>query len=535
MDQQVSAEAAAMVAKFRDATERLRSGRLLEPPEALSLRQQLDPTTQGAAVAARLLAHDSFPAALLGLVAAALRLDARSSPDACSLALEAHSDLCATASYAAGALVVDPRGDCPLSPEALDFVTRLLRTQALQCYSRLLAAATEDVQAAGTGASLRAASIIRGAACLVICLAAAAQRSMSDGSSEAGAVLVSGAARRRQQQQQARGLAFGGELAAALCDSCVVEHLARAALHLRLRCSGEAAEVAVHQALLQALCACMELVNMLLKAGLSDVPAVSPLRGVLGGRCVRHLALLSALAALCAADGGPSYGLPEELLLGLPVFGNSTSPVDVRQRPGVQELISMIIRLSSLILELSLGREPIPTPPPGRRATVALLLRLGRLGVESGRSGSVAVGGSNDIGGGGGISNSRGSGSGDSDGGGCSSGSSGGGGGGGSSGSRGSSGGGGSGVGEGRSGDRGRGGGEGNSSGGGASGGGDTAAAAAAGEGVAGWRDEAAAEWWQLAVVAALHITELEDLRALAERVLLPGLGLGRLPLDTGS
>ncbi|PNH03351.1 hypothetical protein TSOC_010566 [Tetrabaena socialis] len=449
MDQQLSAEAEALVPKFRDAAERMRSGRLLEPPEALSLMQQfvdLFPAMKGAALGARLLAHDSFPAALLGLLAAALRLDVRSSPDACSVALNAHNDLCAAASTAAGALVVDSGGDCPLPPEALDFATRLLRTQALQCYSRLLAAATEDVQAAGTGASLRAARIIRGAAFLVIRLADVARRSMADGSSEAGAAPVSGAARQRQQQQQqqqARGLAYAGELAAVLRGSCVAEHLARAALHRHLRL-GEAAEATV----LEALYACMALFDMhdaYCKAGLSDEPAASSLRGALGGRCVRHLALSSALAALCAADGGPSYGLPAELLLGLPVFDNSSLPADVRQRQGVRELNGVTISLSLSVLELTLRGEPALPPPPGRRAAVALLLRLGRLGVESGRvwaevdagsapgqreesgdggqcpagrapirpppgslggggvagGGSVAVGGSNDIGGGG--------------------------------------------------------------------------------------------------------------------------------------
>ncbi|PNH03348.1 hypothetical protein TSOC_010568 [Tetrabaena socialis] len=459
MDQQLSAEAAAMVAKFRDATERLRSGRLLEPIEALSLKEQLEdvsPATEGAAVAARLLAHDSFPAALLGLLAASLRLDARSSPDACSLALNAHSDLCATASKRAGALVVDPRGDCPLSPEALDFATRLLRTQALQCYSRLLAAATEDVQAAGAGASRRAAIIVCGAGGLVDGLARAAQRSMADG---------------------------------------------------------------------------------------SDAPA-SSLQDVVGGRCVRHLALSSALAALCAADGGPSYGLPAELLLGLPVFGNGSPPADLRQRQGVQELNNVTIRLSLSVLELSLDSEAIPTPPPSRRAAVALLLRLGRLGVESGRvwaevdaesapgqregsgDGGQSPAGRAPIrpppagfpGGGGGAFRGRGSaGSGYSDSGSAGSGAgrdrggggAGGGGGvsaaGGGSNAIGSHGNGGNNnsgnSGRDSEGSRGSGGSEGSGGGGGSNGG-------------------------------AERGGEPNDLRALAELVLLPGLGLGRLPLD---
>ncbi|PNH05582.1 hypothetical protein TSOC_008148 [Tetrabaena socialis] len=592
MDHQLSILAAALVPRFRDATERLRSGRLLKPSEAHSLKQQLEdvfPATEGAAVAARLLAHDSFPAALLGLLAAALRLDARSSPDACSLALNAHSDLCATASDAAGGLVFDPRGDCPLSPEALGFATRLLRTQALQCYSRWLAAATEDVQAAGAGASLRAASIIRDAACLVDTLADVARRSMADGSGEAGAAPMSGAARRRQQQQQARGLAFLGELAAALRYSCVVEHLARAALHLHLRCAGEAAEATVLQALSACVCV-LDMHDACCTAGLSDAPAASSLRGVLGGRCTRHLALSSALAALCAADGGPSYGLPEELLLGLPVFGNNSPPANLRQRQGVQELNFSILHLAVSGLEVNLRMRPAPSLPPGRRAAVALLLRLGRLGLESGRiwgevnggsalgqrdgsgaEGQTSAGGAPDFpGGGGGAFRGRGSagsgyrGSGNA---GSEAGIDGGGGGG--------SGGGGS---SGNEGD-------------GGSGGGSVAlptvpapppsvplpqplrllvsrnelahlttyslhvalhllsavhqqqaekhepatAAAAGGGALGGWQEVAAAEWWRLAVAAALHVTRWSnegEVHALAELFIL-GTRLGRLPLDS--
>ncbi|PNH05592.1 hypothetical protein TSOC_008150 [Tetrabaena socialis] len=586
MDQQLSVQAVALVPKFRDATERLRSGRLLEPPEAHSLKQQLDELgePEGAAVAAPLLlAHDSFPAALLGLVAAALRLDARSSPDACSLALNAHSDLCATASHAAEDLVFDPRGDCPLSPEALGFATRLLRTQALQCYSRLLAGATEDVQAAGAGASLRAASIIRGAACLVDTLADVARRSMADGSGEAGAALMSGAARRRQQQQQARGLAFLGELAAALRDSCVVEHLARAALHLHLRCAGEAAETAVFHAL--AACMCVsDMHDACCSAGLSNALAAS-LQDVAGGRCVQHLALSSALAALCAADGGPSYGLPAELLLGLPVFGNGSPPADLRQRQGVQELNFSILHLAVSGLEVNLRMRPAPSLPPGRRAAVALLLRLGCLGVESGRiwgevdggsalgqregcgaEGRTSTGGAPGFpGGGGGAVRGRGS---------AGSGYRG-------SGNAGSE----AGI------DGGGGGGSSGNEGDGGSGGGsvalptvpappptvplpqplrllvsrnelahlttgsldvalhllsavhqqqaeqyEPAAAAAAGGGaLGGWQEVAAAEWWRLAVAAALHVTRWaneDELHALAELFAL-GTRLGRLPLDS--
>ncbi|PNG99767.1 hypothetical protein TSOC_014449, partial [Tetrabaena socialis] len=568
MEQQVSAKAAALVPKFRDATERLRSGRLLEPPEANSLKQQLDDlgdlgeATEGTALAAR-------------------------GPDASSLALNAHSDLCATASDAAGALVLDPRGDCPLPPEALGFATRLLRTQALQCYSRLLAAAAEDVQAAGAGASLRAASIIRGAACLVAPLADVARRSMADGSDEAVAVPMSGAARRRQQQQQARGLVFSGELAAALRDSCVVEHLARAALHLHLRCAGEAAETAV----VQAVYACMGLFGMhdaCCSVGMSDAPTASSLRDAVRGRCVQHLALSSALAALCAADGGPSYGLPEELLLGLPVFGDGSPPADLRQRQGVQELNFSVFNLAISGLELNPGMRPAPSLPPGRRAAVALLLRLGRLGLESGRiwgevyggsalgqregcgaEGRTSTGGAPGFpGGGGGAFMGRGSA------------------GSGYSGNAGSE----AGI-DGSGGGGGGGGGSCGNEGDGGSGGGSVAlptvpappptvplpqplrllvsrnelahlttgsldvalhllsvvhqqqaeqhkpaAAAAAGGGALGvWQEVAAAEWWQLAVAAALHVTRWAnegELQALAELFVL-GTRLGRLPLDS--
>ncbi|PNH04683.1 hypothetical protein TSOC_009138 [Tetrabaena socialis] len=319
--------------------------------------------------------------------------------------------------------------------------------------------------------------------------------------------------------------------------------------------------------------------------GMSDAPTASSLRDAVRGRCVQHLALSSALAALCAADGGPSYGLPEELLLGLPVFGDGSPPADLRQRQGVQELNFSVFNLAISGLELNPGMRPAPSLPPGRRAAVALLLRLGRLGLESGRiwgevyggsalgqregcgaEGRTSTGGAPGFpGGGGGAVRGRGS---------AGSGYRG-------SGNAGSE----AGI------DGGGGGGSSGNEGDGGSGGGSVAlptvpapppsvplpqplrllvsrnelahlttgsldvalhllsvvhqqqaeqhkpaaAAAAGGGALGGWQEVAAAEWWQLAVAAALHVTRWAnegELQALAELFVL-GTRLGRLPLDS--
>ncbi|PNH11190.1 hypothetical protein TSOC_002001 [Tetrabaena socialis] len=378
---EASAHAAALTLRLPDATQRLLSGRPLDLPEALSLQQELKAfsLTEEAAGAKRLLlAHDAFPAALLGFLAAALRLDAHPGRDARS-----HPELCRDAAGAAAALV----RTCPF-PAALDFATRLLRTDALQCYSRLLAAATGAVQAAEEDAPWFMVATIYGAVHLLESLGTAARNSMRAADSAAAAA-SSGAAQQQQRrlQQQQRALSFAAKFSAALSDSGAAEHLARATLHLHLHPAAADYALAVLSPSLRVCAVLTNLYSVYRDAAQSDVPAAACLREVLGGRCVQHLAISAALAALCAADGGPAYGLPEGLLLRLRVWDNpSSSPGDVWQRQAVQELHFKSLALLHVFAGLSLAAEPIPPPPLGRRAAVALLLRLGRFGVESARA-----------------------------------------------------------------------------------------------------------------------------------------------------
>ncbi|GFR51125.1 hypothetical protein Agub_g13478 [Astrephomene gubernaculifera] len=156
--------------------------------------------------------------------------------------------------------------------------------------------------------------------------------------------------------------------------------------------------------------------------------ARSHLLAALSGPCVRHMLLSATLAALCAADGGPSYGLPAPLLLGmLP----STSPIDdavaaaagaaaasasmaasgypdavhvraARHMYGKHQLDDRILRCLPAVLMLpssssslaaaagTVGTNCQPPPPrptgPQPRQLCRLMLRVGRLAVASGRA-----------------------------------------------------------------------------------------------------------------------------------------------------
>ncbi|PNH09328.1 hypothetical protein TSOC_004050 [Tetrabaena socialis] len=128
-------------------------------------------------------------------------------------------------------------------------------------------------------------------------------------------------ARQRQQVKEEHHL-YARELAAALSGSCVVEHYARWALRVQL--AGPAADAPELDQAAMITSFVMQVQNVIQMAdALEDDSAAAPaLREVLSGPCVRHLVLSLGLTTLCAADGGPSHGLPEELLFHLPIPGH---------------------------------------------------------------------------------------------------------------------------------------------------------------------------------------------------------------------
>ncbi|GLC60362.1 hypothetical protein PLESTB_001604100 [Pleodorina starrii] len=115
---------------------------------------------------------------------------------------------------------------------------------------------------------------------------------------------------------------------------------------------------------------------------------------VLSGRCIRTAAQLHGLAALCAADGGSSYGFEPELLRQIPVLAADSSRVDVAAvaaaRPSnadpwviCPQLGHDVMAPLALIASLPDGSDASAPPPPGRRASVRLLLRIVRWAVAS--------------------------------------------------------------------------------------------------------------------------------------------------------
>ncbi|PNH02831.1 hypothetical protein TSOC_011154 [Tetrabaena socialis] len=411
--------AAAILPRLLAANERLLAGRLLDADD----EEALATSFFGLATlndAQLLLANNKFCVALLRLLGTALRhvdkeLVGLNAPDGAARHGGGHTRVGVHTTMLAYKLL-HPLSRSP-SPPSLDWAFRLLRTQTLQCYARQLAAAVEAIRSPDVSdVSLGHCGVtIDGAAALTVVLVEAASLwSSTNKAVEANAGAAGTEEGRqaqpaqhnrqhlplRQQQQQRqeqqqrqqlqRARAFALELLAALLDSGVLEHAARAALHLHLAAvaRGMPMQAAVQGPLSRALEDVMDLCHKLTiwsisAEGADDLPVANSLRALLSGRCTRHLVLSLGLAALCAADGGPSYGLPPELLLRLPIFGSESGNEDIRHRHGVQELQGDV--LCTLMCMLSaVGHEPRPPPPPGKRSALTLLLRVGRQAVTSG-------------------------------------------------------------------------------------------------------------------------------------------------------
>ncbi|PNH06619.1 hypothetical protein TSOC_006988 [Tetrabaena socialis] len=161
-------------------------------------------------------------------------------------------------------------------------------------------------------------------------------------------------------------------LLADLHDSGVLEHAACAVLRLAMVVWGPV-QADVHHAVDNMLEAAEELLSWS-KSINHEVAATASLRALLSGRCTRQLVLSSGLVVLCASDGGPSYGLPPELLLRLPIFSAAPGNEDVRYGQGVQVVHERVVHALLGLLVL-VGDDPRPQPPPGKRAALAMLLR----------------------------------------------------------------------------------------------------------------------------------------------------------------
>ncbi|PNH06653.1 hypothetical protein TSOC_006952 [Tetrabaena socialis] len=168
---------------------------------------------------------------------------------------------------------------------------------------------------------------------------------------------------------------------AALRDSCVLEHFARWALHIQLRGAARGVlKELVERAVLQSSLALAQADFLAVK--LHDRSAAHVLHEALSGPCVRHLALSLGLTALCAADGGPSHGLPPDLMLHLPIRGRHGG--NLRGTHGRQRLCNTVSHCMLRALKYSTAAQAAPLRD--WRSQVELPRRIGLLAVAAARA-----------------------------------------------------------------------------------------------------------------------------------------------------
>ncbi|KXZ45140.1 hypothetical protein GPECTOR_58g589 [Gonium pectorale] len=327
---------------------------------------------------ATVLAHPQGSAALLGLLALTLRLQ----PHELRGEGVKHELCCEIAKYTVTIFIQLPATTCGPGHRARKSPLALIRGQTLHAAGRQLAALVETLHpsdpvaadAAGTGAAAAAAE-----------LAVLPKRTVE----YAGVLLelvystVRKARRLANTMEGPAAQQLCEDLAAALEGSQVMEHAGRALLLLFLHLKGlqPPASQLLKTAAIEASQAHWEIAT----AGdtVSDDPgaqlAMQRTRAVGSGRCVQHAALCLGLAVLCDADGGPACGLPPALRVALP-RGDEDSPASRTLGPlAAGHLLGMASMLQLGVQRL--GRAPPGTV--GRRATLALLMRVARLAVAA--------------------------------------------------------------------------------------------------------------------------------------------------------
>ncbi|PNG99810.1 hypothetical protein TSOC_014400, partial [Tetrabaena socialis] len=348
-----------------------------------------------------LISNEAVRPALLRLVAFAVRDSQQGDPAFAAMAENALS--------ASGALLGLEARAAWRARAQLDFGRKLLRMDTLQAVSRSLSQGAADMQAVGQAPEAPAAAAGPAAE-------AEAAATAAEGAAETGAVVtqaqvqlststvrligmccllnslirtahvqvVGGAPQPKQLQRQQQ--VYACELTAALRDSCVLEHCARWVLHAQLaeaagRVLLEEKDIGliVHIGSLSHTHIDALSTTLALRDGVVKAPA---LRETLSGPCVRHLALSLGLAVLCAADGGPSYGLPPALLLHLPIRGSDGA--NLRATHGRQRLDTSVLK--NMLRVLGSSTTASATPPRDWRSMVGLLRRIGLWAVASARA-----------------------------------------------------------------------------------------------------------------------------------------------------
>ncbi|PNH09331.1 hypothetical protein TSOC_004055 [Tetrabaena socialis] len=360
------------------------TGMLLNIQDTLLAEPNLRP------LATALLSDDQVRLALLRLVAFA----ARSSPLVSPFCRAADQAVLVT-----GQLLDLEVSNAWLARTQLDFARKLLRMHTLQCCSLVFskgAAAVEamiagegvigggDAEAAGAPDAVPQApqgqsdrlvdDLLRAQTYQIVVVSILRLAQWQDGAVRTGFTA------RQLQQLKEPALLFACELVFALRDSRVLEHCARWALHTqRVEGVGSALEERLP---FLGFNKQFQFVTSLAVALKDNAVAAPALREVLSGPCVRHLALSRGLATLCAADGGPSHGLPPELLLRLPILG--VGGEELRGMHGRQLSDGSFAVIMLRALEDSTAASA--SPPRDWRSVVGLLGRIGSLLLTSARA-----------------------------------------------------------------------------------------------------------------------------------------------------
>ncbi|PNH00474.1 hypothetical protein TSOC_013699, partial [Tetrabaena socialis] len=262
-------------------------------------------------------------------------------------------EACATTSLLLHLLSRQP----PPSAAAPEFVRKLLRMQTLQCLARRFAEAAVDT---GSLTAQQLELTVWYAKYLFSIVGALTTFSTESGPDQPPLVCL------------------GRQLAEALLDSSVVEHGARLALVLQQRaptCGVDSLQL-MAKAMLY-ICRDISALHGALKEDGNEATC-AVLRQVLSGRCARHVVLVHGVAALCWADGGPTYGLPDAVRQA--ALGSCMVP-SAGQADGGRPVQLPTADVQAFHSVLGKG---VPLTPVGTQVAVQLLLRLGRLVVASG-------------------------------------------------------------------------------------------------------------------------------------------------------
>ncbi|PNH11173.1 Transducin beta-like protein 3 [Tetrabaena socialis] len=326
-----------------------------------------DRATNSAADA--LLSEDGLRVPVLRLVAFAVRGAKRSDPPAYIVVAESTLSLCVALLGGRGSMAPPHWRAVAL----VAFARKLLRMDTLQSCSRAQssgAARLTALVAGGAEAGAEGADLLHAlntSSRLVLGLLRLATEPVEAGES--------GRTERQLKEWRQLQLQFAGELAAALRDSHVFEHSARWALHVQL--TESAGWLPQGAAVLPLRCVIAHFVyarDMAIALKVQGGARGLSLDEALSGPCVRHVALSLGVAALCAADGGASHGLPPELLLHLPLLGLDILPI-VRGISGKQRLARSVLVSLTQVLEGSMVAAAAG-PPRDWRLAAALLHRV---------------------------------------------------------------------------------------------------------------------------------------------------------------